>query len=86
MLQARIHQGHVEVQDPIPKEWEGMMVHIVPFAPDDPQPRLEESLAVLEKLGPTEFEPGERELIGEALGEMDRLSREALRKIASDPN
>jgi hypothetical protein len=28
-----------------------------------------------------EFEPGERELIGQVLGEMDRLSRDAMRKI-----
>jgi hypothetical protein len=81
MLQARIHQGRVELQDPIPKEWEGQLVHIVPLTPDDQLPELEERLAALAALGPIEFEPGEREVIGEALEEMDRLSRDAMGKI-----
>jgi hypothetical protein len=82
MLQARIHQGRVELQDPIPKEWEGQLVKIVPLTPDDPLPELEERLAVLEALGPMEFEAGERELVGQILGELDRLSRDAMGKIA----
>jgi hypothetical protein len=81
MLQARIHQGRVEVQDPIPKEWEGQLVKIVPLTPDDPLPDLEERLATLQALGPMEFEPGERELVAQVLGEMDRLSRDAMQKI-----
>jgi hypothetical protein len=83
MLQARIHQGRVEVQGSIPKEWEGQLVKILPFTPDDPLPDLEERLAVLAALGPTEFEVGERALVGEVLGELDRLSRAAMQKIAS---
>jgi hypothetical protein len=57
-------------------------VKIVPLTPDDPLPHLEERLAALEALGPMEFEPGERELAGQVLGELDRLSRDAMRKIA----
>jgi len=82
MLHARIRQGRVEVQDPIPKEWEGQLVKILPLTPDDPLPDLEERLAALEALGPMEFEPGERELTGQVQGELDRLSRDAMRKIA----
>ena len=84
MLHARIHQGRVEVQGPIPVEWEGQMVKILPLTPDDPLPDLEERLAALQALGPMEFEPGERELVGQALGEMDRLSRDAMGKIVSN--
>ena len=49
-------------QDPSLEEWEGHFMKILPITPDDPQPDLEERLAVLQPLGPTEFEPGEREL------------------------
>jgi hypothetical protein len=82
MLHARIHQGRVEVQDPIPKEWEGQPVKILPLTPDDPVPDLEERLAALQALRPMEFDPGERELVRQVLGEMDRLSRDAMHKIA----
>jgi hypothetical protein len=81
MLQARIHQGRVELRDPIPKEWEGQLVKILPLTPDDPLPDLEERLAALQALGPMEFEPGERERVGQVLGELDRLSRDAMQKI-----
>jgi hypothetical protein len=83
MLHARIHHGRVEVQDSIPKEWEGQSVKILPLTPDDPAPDLEERLVALEALGPMEFEPGEREHVGQVLGELDRLSRDAMQKIAS---
>jgi hypothetical protein len=74
MIQARIHQGRIEVQEPIPQEWEGQLVKILPLTPDDPLPDLDERLAALEALGSMEFEPGERETIGQTLAEMDRLS------------
>lgn len=83
MIQARVHQGRVEIQDPIPEEWEGQLVKILPMTPDDPQPDLEESLAALLVLGPMEFEPGERELTAHLLAEQDRLSRDAMKGIAS---
>jgi hypothetical protein len=83
MLQARIHQGRVELQDPIPKDWEGQLVKIVPLTPDDPLPDLEDRLATLQALGPMEFEPSERQLVGQVLGELDRLSQDAMRKIES---
>lgn len=81
MLQARIHQGRIEVQDPIPKEWEGQPVKILPLTPEDRLPDLEERLAILETLGPMELESDERELIAQVLGEMDRLSREDMQAI-----
>jgi hypothetical protein len=84
MLRARIHHGRVEVQDPIPKDWEGQPVKILPLTPEDPLPDLEERLAALAALGAMEFEPGERELVGQVLGQMDHLSRDAMQKIAGN--
>ena len=82
MIEARIHQGRVEAQDPIPEEWEGQVVKILPMTPDDPMPGLEERLAALHAMGPMEFDPAERELIAGALAEVDRLSKAALQAIA----
>ena len=83
MVDARIDQGRVVIEGPIPKEWEGQRVKILPLTPDDPTPDFEERLAVLHALGPMEFEPGERELVGQGLAEMDRLSRDAMKTLAS---
>jgi hypothetical protein len=55
MIRAAVRQGRLEIQDPIPEEWEGQSVKIVPLTPDDPQPDLEERLAALQALGPVEF-------------------------------
>src|SRR5580692_8049969 len=82
MIQARIHHGRIEAQDPIPEEWEGQLVKILPLTPDDPLRDLEERLAALAALGPMEFEPGEREIAAVGMAEMDRLSREAMQKLA----
>jgi len=82
MIRARIYQGCVEVQEPIPEEWEGQLVKILPMTPDDPLPDLEERLAALHAMGPMEFEPGERELITGALAELDRLSKAAMQTAA----
>ncbi|MFO0965340.1 MAG: hypothetical protein U0793_07100 [Gemmataceae bacterium] len=78
----------------VPADWpDGMEVEIHPAAqgqngpmrpltPDDPIPDLEECLAALKALGPTEYEPGEREEIERQLKEMDRLSLEAMNRLA----
>jgi hypothetical protein len=81
MIRAQIRQGRVETQDPIPEEWEGQSVNIVPLTPDDPLPELEERLAVLEALGPMEYEPGEREVAARLLAEQDGLGRAAMQII-----
>ena len=81
MIQALIHEGRVEVQEPIPASWEGQAVHIVPLTPDDPLPDLEERLTVLHRMGPAEFEPGEREQIRAQLDELDRVSAAAMAAI-----
>jgi hypothetical protein len=81
LIQARIHQGHIEVQEPIPEEWEGQLVKIVPMTPDDPLPDLEDRLAALHAMGPMEFEPGERELIAAAIKDLDRISKEPLQTL-----
>lgn len=85
MVLARISQGQVEVQDPIPTAWEGRIVKLVPLTPDDPLSDLDERLAALHKMGPMEFEPGEREAITEALKHMNRLSKDAINQLPSDP-
>jgi hypothetical protein len=82
MIQARIHQGGVEVQQPIQESWEGQQVCIVPATPDDPSPDLEENLVTLHALGPMEFEAGEREWIDGQLAELDRVSSSNLSEIA----
>jgi hypothetical protein len=81
MIKARVNQGRFELQDPIPDEWEGQIVKILPMTPDDPQGDLEENLAVLRALGPAEIDPGEREFATHLLEEQDRLSREAMQGI-----
>jgi len=82
-LHALIRHGRVESQDPIPREWEGQHVKIVPLTPDDPIPDLEGRLAVLQALGPTEYEPGERDVAAQAMRELDRLSRDAMHNLVS---
>jgi hypothetical protein len=84
MILARIHNGHVEVQDPIPEGWEGHMVKIVPLTPDDPIPDLEECFAKMDALGPMEYDPGEKEMIEKELAEMGRISKEAMEKLAEE--
>ena len=84
MIRALVHQGSVEVQDPMPVEWEGQFVKILLLTPDDPQPALEERLAVLQKLGPMEFDPGEQEEAVRLMTEQDRLSRSAMQRTASN--
>jgi hypothetical protein len=82
VIQARIHHGRIEIQEPIPVEWEGQLVKILPLTPDDPVLDLEQRLAALQALGPMDFEPGERESIARELSEMDRISREAMQQLA----
>jgi hypothetical protein len=81
MIQARICNGRVEVDQPIPEAWEGQAVKIVPLTPDDPIPDLEARLAALHAMGPVDLEPGERESIRAGLQEMKRLSKEAANRV-----
>ncbi len=82
MVQARIQHGRVEVEEPIPPEWEGQMVHITTLTPDEPLSDLEERLAALHALGPMEFEPAERDAIARALDELNRAGKSAMDAIA----
>ena len=81
MIQGRVHQGRVEVQEPIPEEWEGRLVKILPMTPDDPVPALKDRLAALHAMGPMEFESAERERAAQALTELDRLSKATMETI-----
>ena len=85
MILARIHNGHVEVQDPIPEGWEGHMVKILPLTPDDdPLPDVEEWIAAMDAQGPAEYEPGEKEMIEKALAELDRIGKEQMQKMGEE--
>ncbi len=83
MIQARIHQGQVELQEPIPPAWEGQLVKLVPLTPEDPVRDVEQQLTALHKLGPMEFEPGEREAAAAALEHLDVLSKQQLERLPS---
>jgi hypothetical protein len=78
MVRARIHQGRVEVQDPIPASWEGQSVKLIPLSPEDPVTDLDARIAALHALGPIEYLPGEREAAAQALQALDQLSRAEL--------
>jgi hypothetical protein len=78
VIQARIHQGRIEANEPIPEHWEGRIVKVQPLAPDDSCPDLEERLATLESLGPMEFDSDEREQFLDALRGLDEMSRDDL--------
>jgi hypothetical protein len=82
MIRARIRDGRLETQEPIPEEWEGQSVKILPMTPDDPYPDLGERLAALRTLGPMEFEPGEREVAARLLAQQESLSRAAMQELA----
>lgn len=85
MVRARIKNGQVEAEDPIPAEWEGRTVKITALTPDDePEVDLEDWLAKLHAMGPMEFDPGEREMIQRALAEMDQISKAAMKKLMDD--
>ncbi len=83
MIQAQIHQGRVEAREPIPAEWEGQLVKITPFSPDDPLPDLEQRLAALHAMGPMEIGPDEQTSIQSALAEVNAASKAAMDALAS---
>jgi hypothetical protein len=82
MIQARVRHGRLEVQNPIPEDWEGQLVKITRLTPDDPFPDLEERLADLEALGPMDFDPGERETIQQVWEQMNRLGQREMQQLA----
>jgi hypothetical protein len=82
MIQARIRHGKVELDAPLPAEWEGRTVKILPLTPDDPMPDLEERLAALRSLGPVELDVTEKAAIANDLAGLDRISREAMQSLA----
>ena len=85
MIHALVHNGQVEVQEPIPDSWEGQFVKIIPLTPDEPFPNLDERLARLHELGRMEYEPDERERIVAELEELNKLSTAAMDRITGSP-
>lgn len=75
MIRAEIRRGRIIAREPIPPEWEGQEVKVVPLTPDDPIPDLEERLAAFRALGPMEYEEGEREAIEKELAEFNEFSK-----------
>ena len=84
MLRAVIKKGRLEVQHPIPAEWEGRSVNFAVTTPDDPLPDLEARLVALHALGPMEYETGERDAIAAALSELNSFSKAGLESVASN--
>lgn len=76
MIQARIHHGRIEVQDPIPASWEGQLVKILPLTPEDALPDLERRLLSLHHMGPMDLDADERELIGHELERLNQASKQ----------
>ena len=81
MIRARILQGKVTAQEPIPEAWEGQMVKIMLLSPDDALPDLDRRLEDLHGMGQMEFEEGEQERIEKVLEEFNRLSKGAMGQI-----
>jgi len=81
MIQGRVHHGQIELKDGIPESWEGQWVKIEPLTPDDPLPDLDLELRALHEMGPMEFDEKERESIARELAELDRASRDAMRRL-----
>jgi hypothetical protein len=81
MILARVHNGSLEPQEPLPAEWEGQSVKIVPLTPYDPMPDWQDALARLEALGPVELDADERATMEMLLAEQDRLGREEMLDI-----
>ena len=78
MLTAKVHEGRIEPEQPIPDMWEGLTVQVVPLLPEERADDLEQRLTALQELGAAEFGDGEEQQITEALSEMDRRSREEI--------
>ncbi len=81
MVQAHVQDGRLEIRDPIPPEWEGLWVKIVPLTPDDPIPDLEQQLAALHALGAIEYEDGEQESLRAALDQLDAAGKTAMEAL-----
>jgi hypothetical protein len=81
MIQARIEQGQVVVEEPIPTAWEGRIAKLVPMTPDEPLADLDELIAALHAMGQMDLDPNEREEIASALAGMDKFGKEALNRL-----
>ncbi len=81
MLTAKIHEGRIEPEQPIPDVWEGLTVQVLPLPPEELADDLEQRLAAFHALGATEFADGEARRITEALSEMDRRSRDEIARL-----
>lgn len=84
MLTAKIHEGRIEPEQPIPDMWEGLTVQVLPLLPEELADDLEQRLTALHELGAAEFADGEEQQITETLSEMDRRSREEIARQMRD--
>ena len=84
MLVAKIRDGRIEAEGPIPDFWEGLTVQVMPLVLDETADDLEQRLNALHDLGAAEFEEGEAERITAALSEMDRRSRDEVARWMRD--
>ena len=82
MIVGRVEHGRIELTSALPEEWEGQAVKIEPCSLDDTMRDLREHLAALHALGPMEYEPGEHEVIEQALAALNDLSRSQMQQLA----
>jgi hypothetical protein len=89
MIHGVIQQGVIQPLEPIPADWDGQEVTIeaAPGANGDDRAEIERWHAELEKLGPAQYEPGEREAFEAVLAGQSRTSLACLlqRKLLEDP-
>ncbi len=85
MIRAVIQNGLIRPLDPLPIEWaEGRVVMVEDAEPgisDD----LDEWYRELNRLGPAQYEPGEREEIRALLAEADVQAKELVRREMEAP-
>jgi hypothetical protein len=85
MIRAIVQEGVIRPLDPLPLDWaEGRMVIV-----EDAETAIAEDLEAwyeeLSRLGPAQYDPGEREQIRAILAEADAHAKELVRRDMESP-
>jgi hypothetical protein len=75
MIRAVIQDGQICAIDPLPADWRDGRELIVEEAEPTSTDELEEWYRELQRLGPGQYEPGEREQVQSMLGEVDEEAK-----------
>jgi hypothetical protein len=85
MIRAIVQNGLIRPLDPLPVEWaEGRMV-VIEDSDSGISDDLDEWYRELNRLGPAQYEPGEREQIRALLAEADVRAKELVRREMEAP-